>query len=404
MNFKARLSRVQNRAPEATVESGPPALSSLRKRIAEIELRGRNGCSAARCGAPAPRSDDDALARALTGHQVADGLIRIAHRVPLDHRLGNVHLSSLQPQPKLPGELPEAARRYFYLDTETTGLSGGSGTVAFLIGCAVVAQDAIEVTQFLITRFGAEPDMLSAFADTLKAGDCLVSYNGKSYDVPLLSTRYRMHSMGQPFAAFAHLDLLHPVRRLFARRWHDCRLSSAERELLGFGRVDDLPGSEAPAAWFGYVRSAISAPLIRTVQHNRQDLVSLAVVHSVLGEAVTRPQAFGVDLYALGRWLADHSEHQARHMLQANQHALCEDGLRLLANLWRRTGDWPQALRIWEALAATGCTESLQRLAKYHEHVSKDLDAAMRCCTQLSADAAHERRRERLAIKLKRPR
>ena len=258
-------------------------------------------------------------------------MIRIRQRVPLAGTLGGVELAALHDTPRLPGETGNQ-RRNVYIDTETTGLSGGSGTLAFLLGVAAVDGDAIEVTQWLMTRFAAEAAALSAFAETLTDTDRLVSYNGKSYDLPLLLTRFRMQGLQPAFETLAHLDLLHPVRRLFGKRWNDCRLLSVEEQLLGFRRVDDLPGSEAPAAWFRYLREGQTEALIKVVEHNRQDILSLAVAHSVLAQATAQPQAFDIDLHALARWLCDSdNEDQARTLLQENTTSLCADGKRLLA-------------------------------------------------------------------------
>jgi hypothetical protein len=290
-----------------------------------------------------------------------------------------------------------------YIDTETTGLSGGSGTLAFLVGTAVVGDQAIEVTQFLLTRFAAEAALLSAFAASLPDAARLVSYNGKSYDLPLLLTRFRMQGLPCPVAGLPHTDLLHPVRRLFGNRWGDCRLLSVEKELLGFRRTDDLPGSEAPAAWFNWIRHGESDALIRVVEHNRQDIVSLAVAHSTLAQAVAEPLAFGVDIHALARWLAPGDEDGARELLQAHVGQLCDDGKRLLARLLRRVGDWRRAVALWESLAAAGCADSMECLAKYHEHISRDLAAAQRCCDLLPRSVRQQHRRQRIDNKLAAP-
>ena len=399
MNLKSRLSRLQTQAGAGVASPAPkPTVSDLRARIAQLENRdpGKRGL------APAGAPPCGAIMAALEGEPIADGLIRIRKRFSLSGKLGSIALQTLRNRPCLPGEPENENLRRVYIDTETTGLSGGSGTLAFLIGIAVVENDAIELTQFLMTRFAAEAASLSTFAETLSPDDQLVSYNGKSYDLPLLITRFRMQAMQHPFDGLPHLDLLHPVRRLYSRRWTDCRLISLEQNLLGFSRVDDLPGSEAPAAWFSYIRSGQGAQLIKVVEHNQQDIVSLAVTHSVLTQAIAQPQAFNVDLYALARWLSESSEDDARELLQSHADELCDDGKRLLGQLARRAGHWPQAIAIWEALATAGCTDSLERLAKYHEHISKDLAAARRCCKLLPGNASREHRRRRIEGKLNR--
>jgi len=398
MDLKSRLSRLQVQTGTSAAAAPAPAASSLHQRLAQL----RPERLQARTPPPTRSLPVAALAGKLGGELVSDGLIRIRTRIPRRNKLGAIELGSLCEHPHLPGERDSTVRRCVYLDTETTGLSGGSGTLAFLVGLAVVEADAVILTQFLLTRFAAEAALLAAIGEDLSQQDRLVSYNGKSYDLPLLHTRFRMQGMASPFDGLPHLDLLHPVRRLFGGRWPDCRLTSLERHLLGFSRCDDLPGSEAPAAWFSYIRGGGAEMLVRVVDHNRQDIVSLAVAHSALAQAVEQPLAYGADLHALARWQAETDREAARALLQSHGDRLCDDGRRLLARLLRLAGDWQGAIAIWEALAAGGCQDSLEHLAKYHEHVSRDLHAARHCCVQLPRGPAQQQRRNRIERKLQR--
>ena len=176
-------------------------------------------------------------------------------------------------------EEPVAHHRLLHFDTETTGLAGGTGTRAWMIGAAEWQDDGrFRLRQLTITRMSAETEMLRVFASWLKRDTVLVSYNGKCYDSPLLKTRYRLARLPCPLTGLDHLDLLHPVRRHWKGVWENCRLTTAERELLGVVREDDLPGSEAPAAWLSYLRGGSAANLRRVMTHNSQDLKSLAGV------------------------------------------------------------------------------------------------------------------------------
>jgi uncharacterized protein YprB with RNaseH-like and TPR domain len=403
MSVGSRLSGLQQQAGVAArPPASKPSISTLREKIALLESRGRAGKNRGYKESDSTFNKCNnilLLKDSLDGDLVADGLIRVRRRIPLEGELGSTAMNILRGRPHLPGESSNAHRNV-YIDTETTGLSGGSGTLAFLVGIAVVDAEAIELTQFLMTGFSAEAAALKAIADCLTPDDQLVSYNGKSYDLPLLMTRFRMQAMQHPFDGLPHLDLLHPVRRLFGKRWNDCRLITVEENLLGFHRIDDLPGSEAPEAWFSYIRHGDGGSLMKVVEHNQQDIVSLAVAHSVLTQAIEQPMSFDVDLYALARWLSEHNEDTARELLQSYSGALCDDSKRLLAHLLRRAGDWPAAITLWETLAARGCTDSLERLAKYHEHISKDLAAARRYCAGLPDDAAREHRRSRIDSKI----
>lgn len=169
-------------------------------------------------------------------------------------------------------------------DTETTGLAGGTGTRAFMIGASDWSDRGLRIRQLLITSMSAEAEMLEAFSGWLNPETTLVSYNGKSYDSPLLATRYRLGRMHNPLAGLRHLDLLYPVRRRFRGVWENCRLSTVEREWLGVLREDDLPGSEAPRAWLDYLRGHSARNLRRVLEHNDQDLRSLTSLLLRLGE------------------------------------------------------------------------------------------------------------------------
>ncbi|WEN13820.1 ribonuclease H-like domain-containing protein [Rhodanobacter sp. AS-Z3] len=168
--------------------------------------------------------------------------------------------------------------RLLHFDTETTGLAGGTGTRAFMIGAADWIDGRFRIRQLVLTTMAAETAMLRTFAEWLSADTVLVSYNGKCYDAPLLATRYRLARLANPLAGLGHLDLLHPVRRHWKHQWENCRLATAERQLLGVVREDDLPGSEAPAAWLTYLRGGSARNLRRVAAHNAQDLKSLAGV------------------------------------------------------------------------------------------------------------------------------
>ena len=186
---------------------------------------------------------------------------------------------------------PVACARLLHFDTETTGLAGGTGTRAFMIGAGDWVGERFRVRQLTITTMAAETAMLRTFAGWIAPHTVLVSYNGKCYDAPLLATRYRLARLVNPLSGLAHLDLLHPVRRHWKGVWENCRLATAERQLLGVVREDDLPGAEAPAAWLTYLRGGSAANLRRVAGHNAQDLKSLAgvLVHMAgMGEYADR--------------------------------------------------------------------------------------------------------------------
>jgi uncharacterized protein YprB with RNaseH-like and TPR domain len=216
--------------------------------------------------------------RLLPGQEIGPGLRLIEARIPapaLPARLGGAFDRRRDFDP----------HRVLFFDTETTGLAGGTGTRAFLLGTARWQSDALHVRQVLITRLAAEAGMLAEFARELATDPILVSYNGKSYDAPLLRTRYRLARLPDPMAGKEHVDLLHPARRRYRGAFANCRLATIEREVLGIVRDDDLPGSQAPAAWRGYLRGGSARNLGRIVVHNRQDVISLMHLLRHLGSA-----------------------------------------------------------------------------------------------------------------------
>ncbi|MBX3251543.1 MAG: ribonuclease H-like domain-containing protein, partial [Myxococcales bacterium] len=173
-------------------------------------------------------------------------------------------------------------RRVLFLDTETTGLSTASGTVAFLVGAATFEDESLHVEQLLLTRYHEEPAMLRHLADRIAAADVVASYNGKSFDWPLLRTRFVMNRVPAPPLP-PHLDLLHCARRVFKRRMERLRLVDMERELLGFVREHDVSGAEIPGIYHHFVRSGDPGRLDGVVEHNAHDLVALAAILGELG-------------------------------------------------------------------------------------------------------------------------
>ncbi|MFC0155522.1 ribonuclease H-like domain-containing protein [Xanthomonas dyei] len=215
--------------------------------------------------------------RYLPGNEIAPGLHLIEAFLP-------------QPIPCEPLSLAFAKREdvlqpehVLFFDTETTGLAGGTGTRAFMIGVAQWCTDAaqgsgLRVRQLMMSTIAAESAMLELFCTWLMPQTVLCSYNGRCYDAPLLKTRYRLARRGDPISALDHVDLLFPTRRRYRGTWENCKLSTIERQLLRVVREDDLPGSEAPAAWLSYLRGGSARNLRRVAEHNHQDVVTLSLL------------------------------------------------------------------------------------------------------------------------------
>ncbi|MGH8083654.1 MAG: ribonuclease H-like domain-containing protein [Lysobacter sp.] len=213
--------------------------------------------------------------RSLPGEEIAPGLRLIEHWLPFPAPADALPLAFAKRDDTV------APRDLLFFDTETTGLAGGTGTRAFQIGAAdwhlhPRHGDGLRIRQLLITTLAAETAMLREFAGWLSPATVLSSYNGRCFDAPLLKTRYRLARLPCPITPLDHVDLLFPTRRRYRGVWENCRLATIERELLGIVREDDLPGSQAPAAWLSFLRGGSSALLRRVCAHNHQDVVTLA--------------------------------------------------------------------------------------------------------------------------------
>ena len=198
-------------------------------------------------------------------------------------RIGDIPTAELKPLGIfLPGiTLPEPAR-LVYLDTETTGLAGGTGTCAFLIGVGIIEDRQFTVRQFFLRDYPEEKAALAALEEMLGECEGVVTFNGKAFDVPLLETRYALARMKSPFGKLVHLDLLHPARQLWKMRLESCKLTHLEEEILGIHREGDVDGSEIPGIYFDYLRTGDARGLQPVFYHNALDIVTLAAFHPEL--------------------------------------------------------------------------------------------------------------------------
>src|SRR5579864_9511656 len=211
-------------------------------------------------------------------------------------RHGSVGIADLADLPEsLLAALSEGAiaqsrpTRWAFLDTETTGLAGGTGTYAFLIGVGSIDECGFRVRQFFMRDYGEEASLLASLAAYLARFDVLITYNGKAYDQPLLETRYRMVRARPPFARMEHLDLLFGARRLWKLRLDSCRLVDLENQVLGVERHGDLPGEMIPYYYFEYLRTRHAARLLPVFQHNATDILTLACLTGIVPYAFKDP-------------------------------------------------------------------------------------------------------------------
>lgn len=282
-------------------------------------------------------------------------------------------------------EMPEAfdPRRILYLDTETTGL-GGSGTVAFLVGMGFLTDEGFEVHQFLMRDYPEEPWLLKHVAAGLNRFDVLCTFNGTTFDVPLLESRFLMNRMDRSCLELPHLDLLHMCRRLWKLRLGRCNLSRLEEVILGTPRTEDLPGSEVPQRYFTYLKTKQMSLLDDVLRHNAQDIASLCVLLNHMADLYLHPEKirFSEDVYSMGRALekVNRTENARRCYRLASRGRMGDAASAALAVSYRRCGDREEAAAVWREMIreGRGGTGPYVELAKYEEHVRKDYSAAIR--------------------------
>lgn len=288
--------------------------------------------------------------------------------------------------------LPAARPPFVFLDLETTGLSGGAGTYAFLVGLGRFDDGGGFVTrQYLLTGFAEERVLLAALSRELAQAGAIVSFNGKSFDAPLLDTRYLYHRLANPLTPLHHLDALHPARRFWSDETATCALTALEHKVLGARRHDDVPGFEIPGRYFQFVRSGDCRPLAAVLEHNRRDLLSLAGLTARMFELVADGPVTvqdGQEALALGR-VYDRGSLDARArecfelaLVMDSSAAVRLASVRHLALGARRARRFAEAAAYWQSLLEMpGCTPPLKReaneaLAIHHEHRVRDLARA----------------------------
>jgi uncharacterized protein YprB with RNaseH-like and TPR domain len=352
------------------------------------------------------RISDETLAARLGGRVVRDRVILRRERLPVDAVHGAFPLvdSALHQGLSLcTGGDVATPRGCILMDTETTGLAGGTGTLVFLLGMARFSDGVLEIVQLFLTGFQGESAMLEEARGFLRGADTLVTFNGRSFDSPLLAARYRLSGLSDPFVELHHVDLLHVTRRTFKHRWPDCRLQTAERRLLGVQRIGDLPGSEAPRAWFEWVRHGRDDGLWAVCSHNRLDLLSLAVLPAALQRSHDDPIATGADVLGCARHYArGRGDEAAFAYLRRHRRCLDAEGKLELARLARRRGEWSLAVEIWEHLATSRVLVAFEHLAKYYEHQKRDFGRALQCTRRLLECAPHDHQHRQRHARLRR--
>lgn len=392
-------------------------LAELRKRIAKIDRK--------YAAAPLPPADSPAAfgpEEYLAGDEIETphGRHFETERTWERHRRhGSMDIATLQ---DLPRDLLAAISggaiadshpgEWAFLDTETTGLAGGSGTVAFLVGVGRITEQGFHVRQFFMREHGEEASLLHALSAHLAQFKILITYNGRTYDQPLLETRYRLSRFRPPFAALEHLDLLHGARRLWRLRFDSCRLVELENQILGVERQGDLPGEMIPYVYFEYLRKREAHKLVPIFHHNANDILTLACLTGIVPWAFQDPEnaplAHGAECVGLARWLrqAGQLDVAARLLRKGIDQGVADELLWRtlwdLALLERKRERPDAALALFTELSTARNpfrARAYEELAKHFEHREKNWTLALemtRAARSVEDSPALQRREQRL--------
>lgn len=279
---------------------------------------------------------------------------------------------------------------FLFLDTETTGLMG-AGTLAFMVGVAFWEGDAFVVRQYFLRDHGDEPAMLLLLAKLLEKRPGLVTFNGRTFDLPLLDNRYlmnRLDELGADLLERPHIDLLPPARRLWRRRLGSCALGALEQTLLGVRRTEeDVPGWLIPSLYMDYLRTGDARELVRVFYHNRLDMLSMVTLAARVLRHFGQPQQadHALDLVSLARWqqhLGLTTDAETVLRMAAEEELALDIYHQVLAELGallKKDGRRPEAIAYWQQIAVTAfdTVEAHVELAKYYEWEVQDLGTAI---------------------------
>ena len=308
------------------------------------------------------------------------------------HGIQPIHITSpldmIAKWAKEPGLSSLPLSSFLFLDTETSGMAGGTGTYAFLVGAARFEGETFRLAQFFMRDPSEEAAMLEALLEFLAPARALVTFNGKAFDSPLLNTRYALHNIPSPLKNLAHLDLLPLARRLWRDRLPSRALKYLEENILGLPRTsEEVPGYEIPWLYFDYLRGGDATPLKGVFYHNAMDVAAMAAllshVAAILHDPFNGNVSHGLDFIALGKLYEDLGdwEHAARLFERGLEMELSEadfaSAVQRLSILQKRRGDIGEAVRLWEAAAAQGHIYAHVELAKHCEHRLRDYKSAL---------------------------
>lgn len=325
-------------------------------------------------------------------HDPLGDIYQVQEKLPEKYSHGQIILSTDFPFSKVLklNAIPDDSitlQDILFFDTETTGLSGGTGTMVFLVGLGYFTETGFCIEQYFLDDPSSEMSMMNILSNRLKKHKMLVSYNGSSFDIPLIKTRFIMNRIESPLVQMEHLDLLHLSRKLWRLRLSSLRLKDIENEILKFVREEEeVPGWMVPQIYFDFIRSRDARPLKGVFYHNRMDVLSLAVILNHVSDLISEPLAneeiSNLDVLSIARIFERYGFREESAILFQSSlekglpDAISTKALRQFGIICRQHDNIEMALKFWAVAAERGDYQAAIELSKYFEHILKDYISA----------------------------
>lgn len=349
--------------------------------------------------APPTRSETYSIPSVIPG-DVIDTMLGSCYRIRKQLDRGHLHgqttlviegeIGLVADWAHLDGLRNQSTDHVVFLDTETSGLSGGTGTFAFLVGVSQLIPEGVEFTQFLLRDPAEEEAMLIALAEYMSDTRAIVTYNGKAFDIPILNNRYLLHGLSSPFKDLDHIDLLPMARKIWKKKLASRRLSNVEVEILRVERtMVEVPGYLVPQVYFDYLKSGDARPLIGVLYHNEMDVLSLTSLLQHFMNALSKPVLDSTDspddLYPVIDLMLDLGrQDQAVELFERIFHPEINsneddwDTIEKIGLHFRRNKNWNSAAKIWIAAERREMSFGALELSKFYEHQDRNYSEALR--------------------------
>lgn len=346
---------------------------------------------------PRPEQTYFPIENVIEGVEIATPLgavYQITQDFDFHYQHGLVHFDSplnlepLREWGKTPPEKTSSIDQLLFLDTETTGLAGGAGTFAFLVGLGIWNAQGFHLVQLFMRHPAEEPAMLAVLGRIAESFKTVVTFNGKSFDIPLLNSRHLINKMPTPFTEMAHLDLLPLARKLWRNRLPSRALGALERDILGVSRSgEEIPGWMVPQMYVEYLQTGDARQMKGVLYHNAMDILSLAALLHYDAHLLERPQEIqpneGLDLVAVAQIYEEMGDlEKSIQLYEAGLQAGLPRPIYLqtvyrFADIYRKRGEWPEAVALWERATEFQDIPAAIELAKFHEHRNRSPHVAL---------------------------